>query len=91
MAGNIREHLDVKQGFQRSILNKSNKQNLELLIQRKETNGNLERHKNLHKLTKWDRFRERREVVIDNYLRQKRRQLACSALLKQLFTKQILL
>jgi hypothetical protein len=39
------------------------------MVQRKETKGNLDRHKNLYKLSKWDRFRERREVVIDNYLR----------------------
>lgn len=73
LAANINQHNNVLHSFKRSVLSKSNGQNLKLMKQMREENEMFRRAVLQTKSGKWDKFREQRAIVIDRYIKQKKK------------------
>lgn len=72
LAANIRQQNFICQSFKKSVLCKSNGQNLEILKKNQIDREQEKRALYLVKLSRWDRFRERKQEHIDRYLKVKR-------------------
>ena len=76
--------------FKRTVLAKNNKQNLILLKLNLEDKHDIKRIKTIDKNKRWVEFRKHKNVVIDAYIAQRKKQAISETYLKYLFLRQIL-
>lgn len=81
----------IRSQFKRSILYKSNHQNLQIIKKNKEHQEDNQRIENIEKLHKWDKFRQARQVVVDEYIRLKRKQMRALGFLHQILKYKIIM
>lgn len=72
MAGRYREQQFIKQSFMTSVLNKRDRQNLEVIKQSREMDSEQKRLNIMVKSQRWNEFRLHREEVFQEYFKRKR-------------------
>jgi len=68
-------------------LAKNNQQNLRILADTRTSLETQKRQERIHELGRWDRFRQNRLVVIDNYIAQRKIQTIAEFFYKQWLIK----
>lgn len=72
LAANIREYKSIQHSFKKSVLAKNNTQNLLLLKNTRESEALDRMHAIMDKQGRWERFRTRRTIAIDKYIKQRK-------------------